>query len=153
MSSVWRKREQTEGFRLPTRLALLAMVAAVGTVAISCAPTDARAPVSRQPTVDPEVRAVTRRGTARVLVELSIPNTDEVKRPEVIGRAQDALLQRLHGTSTRLFRRYTTVPLVALQIDAEALARLEAMPDLVTKVRLDTTVRPSSHLADEGSPG
>ena len=153
MSSVWRKREQTEGFRVAARLALLAMVAAVVAVAISCALTDARPPVSRQPTIDPEVRAVTQRGTARVLVELSIPNTDEERRPGVIGRAQDQLLQRLQGTSIRLFRRYTTVPLVALEIDAQALARLEAMSDLVTDVRMDTTVRPSTHLANEGSPG
>jgi len=153
MSSMWRRPEQTEGFRVATPLALMAMVAAVLTVATSCALTEARAPVSRRPTVDPEVRTVTQRGTARVLVKLSIPKTDEVRRPEVIGRAQDELLQRLQGTSTRLFRRYTTVPLVALQIDAEALARLEAMSDLVTDVRIDTTVRPSTHLANEGSPG
>jgi len=149
MSSVW--REQTEGFRVATRLA--GIIASVVTVAASCAHTDARAPVGRRPIIDPEVRAAIEQGSARVLVKLSIPKTDAERLPVVIARAQDDLLQRLQGTSIRLFRRYTTVPLVALQIDSEALARLEAMSDLVTDVRMDTTVRPSTHLTNEGSPG
>lgn len=153
MSSVWRERERTEGLQFSRRLALAGTITAVMTVAASCALTHAGAPVNGQPMIDPEVRAVTQRGTARVLVELRVPETDPARRPGVIGRAQDELLHRLGGTRIRVVRRYATVPLLALEIDAAALARLEAMSDLVTHVRIDATLRPSARRGDEGRPG
>jgi len=49
----------------------------------------------------------------------------------------------LTGTGTRLARRYETAPLLALEIDAAALARLEEMRDLVTRVRADRISPPN----------
>ena len=40
-------------------------------------------------------------------------------------------------------RRYATAPFIALEIDAVALARLEAMPALVSRVRVDKVARPT----------
>ena len=72
MSSVWRGRKRTEVIHVATRLALAGMITAVTTVAVSCALTDARMPEDHQPAIDPEVRVVTQRGSARVLVELAV---------------------------------------------------------------------------------
>ena len=149
MSSVWRERGRTEGFHVASRLARARVITAVMTLAVSCASTDANVPVNRQPAIDPEVRVATQRGTARVLVELSVAETNSTSRPGLIEEAQNELLHRLQGVSARVVRRYTTVPLLALEIDAKALARLEAMSDLVIRVGMDTTVRPSTHRADE----
>ena len=92
-----------------------------------------------RPVIDPDVRDVTHGGTARVLVELRVPSTD----PSALRDAQDGVLRRLTGTGTRLARRYATTPLLALEIDAAALARLEEMHELVMRVRADRIVPPS----------
>jgi hypothetical protein len=91
-----------------------------------------------RPVIDPDVRAAARGGTIRVLVELRIPRAD----PSALGNAQDEVLRRLAGTGARLARRYATVPLLALEIDAAALARLEDMRALVTRVRADDILPP-----------
>lgn len=153
MSSVWHERHRTEHPHLATRIPLAGMITVVVIVAVACAETHGSVPAGRQPVIDPEVRVVLRRQPARVLVELAVAETDSASRPHAIERAQDELLDRLRGTRTRLFRRYTSVPLLALEIDADSLARLEAMPDLVRQVRLDTTVRPSSQHTDEPGSG
>jgi len=145
MSSVWHERHRTEHPHLATPLALAGTITAVIIAAVSCATTHGSVTAHRQPAIDPEVRVVTRSAPARVLVELTVPEADSALRPRAIERAQDALLGRLRGTNTRVFRRYTSVPMVALEIDADALARLEAMSDLVSRVRMDTVVGPSSH--------
>jgi len=88
--------------------------------------------------IDPDVRAAARGGTIRVVVELRVPHND----PSALRNAQDEVLRRLAGTGTRLARRYTTVPLLAIEIDAAALARLEEMPALVMRVRADGIARP-----------
>ena len=92
-----------------------------------------------RPVVDPDVRAVTAGGKARVLVELHVESRD----PSSIRSAQDEVLRRLTGTSSRLTRRYTTAPLLALEIDDAALARLEQMTNLVARVRADRISTPS----------
>jgi hypothetical protein len=89
-----------------------------------------------RPVIDSDVRAATRGGTVRVLVELRASAAD----PSAIASVQDEALQRLAGTSARLARRYSTAPLLALEIDAAALARLEEMHGLVTRVRTDQIV-------------
>ena len=86
-----------------------------------------------RPVIDPDVRAVARGGTLRVLVELRVPQTD----PSARRNAQDEVLRGLAGTGARLARRYATTPLLALEIDAAALARLEEMHALVIRVRVD----------------
>ena len=90
------------------------------------------------PVIDPDVRAAVRGGTVRVLVDLRASATD----PSAIGRLQDEALRRLAGTGARLARRFTTAPLLALEIDASALARLEAMGDIVARVRADRITLP-----------
>jgi hypothetical protein len=85
------------------------------------------------PVIDADVRAAVRGGTVRVLVDLRVAAAD----PSAIGSAQDEALRRLAGTGARLARRYSTAPLLALEIDAPALSRLEAMRDIVTRVRAD----------------
>ena len=86
-----------------------------------------------RPIIDPDVRAVTRGGTLRVLVELRVSRDD----PVALGNAQDEVLRRLAGTGAGPARRYATAPLLALEIDAAALARLEEMRALVLRVRAD----------------
>ena len=85
------------------------------------------------PVIDPDVRATIRTGTARVLVDLRVATAE----PSAIGSIQDETLRRLAGSGARLVRRFSTAPLLALEIDAPALARLEAMCDIVARVRVD----------------
>jgi hypothetical protein len=85
------------------------------------------------PVIDADVRAAISGGTVRVLVDLRASSTD----PPAIGNLQDEALRRLAGTGARVVRRFATVPLLALEIDASALARLEAMRDIVVRVRAD----------------
>jgi hypothetical protein len=91
------------------------------------------------PVIDPDVRAAIGGGTARVLVDLRISSTDRSS----IGGLQDEALRRLAGTGARLARRFSTAPLLALEIDASALARLESMGDIVMRVRADRIVPPT----------
>lgn len=86
-----------------------------------------------RPVIDPDVRAMPQGGSVRVLVELRARAAD----PAALDAAQDEVLRRLIGTTARLARRYTTTPLLALEIDAAALARLEEMRGLVIRVRPD----------------
>ena len=91
-----------------------------------------------RPVIDPAVRAMPQDGPVRVLVELRAPAAD----PSALEAAQNEVLRRLSGTNARLARRYTTTPLLALEIDAAALARLEEMRGLVTRVRPDRLSSP-----------
>lgn len=86
-----------------------------------------------EPVIDPEVRARLGAGPTRVLVDLRVRAAD----PAAISDAQNEVLRRLAGTGARLARRYATVPLLALEIDAAALTRLESMNGLVIRVRPD----------------
>jgi hypothetical protein len=90
------------------------------------------------PVIDPEVRAMAGAGATRVLVDLRARAGD----PAAVSDAQNEVLRRLTGTGARLARRYTTVPLLALEIDAAALARLEGMQGLVIRVRPDRIAPP-----------
>jgi hypothetical protein len=93
------------------------------------------------PLIDPEVRALVRAGRARVLVTLQVAETtDQAQRVEAIGRAQDAVLARLPAAHASVVRRYASIPLLALEIDATALRTLETMTDVVAGVKPDRTV-------------
>ena len=93
--------------------------------------------------VDPEVRALVRVGRARVLVTLQVAETgDQAQRADAIGRAQDGVLARLPASHASVVRRYESVPLLALEIDATALRALETMADVVAGVKLDRAVKP-----------
>jgi hypothetical protein len=90
------------------------------------------------PMIDADVRAEARGGAVRVLVELRVSPSE----PSVIEATQNEVLRRLTGTGARLVRRYSTSPALALEIDAPALARLQEMRDIVTRVRADRISRP-----------
>ena len=95
------------------------------------------------PLVEPEVRALTSAGRARVFVMLRVPDTgDQAQRADAIGRAQDAVLARLPQSHASVLRRYASVPMLALEIDATALRALETMSDVVAGVKLDRAVKP-----------
>jgi hypothetical protein len=91
-----------------------------------------------EPMIDSDVRAEARGGAVRVLVELRVSPSE----PSVIEATQNEVLRRLAGTGARLARRYSTSPVLALEIDAPALARLQQMRDIVVRVRADRISRP-----------
>ena len=95
------------------------------------------------PLVEPEVRALTSTGRARVFVMLQVPDTgNQAQRADAIGRAQDAVLARLPQSHASVVRRYASVPMLALEIDATALRALETMTDIVAGVKLNRAVKP-----------
>jgi hypothetical protein len=95
------------------------------------------------PVIDPEVRALVRAGRARVLVMLQVPETsDQAQHGAAIGRAQDAVLARVPQPHASLVRRYASIPILALEIDATALRALETMTDIVAGVKLDRALMP-----------
>lgn len=94
------------------------------------------------PLIDPEVRAQVSAGRARVLVMLRVTETDDQgRRADAIGRAQDTVLARLSQLHASVVRRYASVPMLALEIDATALRALETMSDVVAGVKLDRAVK------------
>jgi hypothetical protein len=107
----------------------------------------------RTPMIDPEVRVAVTRGTARVLVELRVADgtrpeaelsTAEAaaRQRSAIAAAQHTLVGRLVGTHFSIRRQYTMIPMIALEIGADALAVLERAGDLVARIRPDSTRRP-----------
>jgi hypothetical protein len=103
--------------------------------------------------IDPEVRAAAIRGTARVIVDLRVadltgseaelPTAEAVERQRsAIAEAQQAIVRQLVGTHFSIRRQYTVLPMMALEIEADALAVLERAGDLVKRIRLDSTRTP-----------
>lgn len=105
--------------------------------------------MDEHPFVDPKVRELLRAGSARVLVELrvSAQTSPSGPQPEAIAAAQRSLMARLASTRASVVRQYTSIPYLALEIDAAALAELERMGDLVVRVVADTTARTSQRAA------
>lgn len=106
------------------------------------------------PEIDAQVRADVARGRARVIVEVrtarairpegALPNDqDRVRQREAIVTAQDAAIARLAGTDAVVVRRFASQPFVTLEIGPSALAALETMGDVVSRVLPDTTARPT----------
>jgi hypothetical protein len=93
--------------------------------------------------VDPEVRALVSAGRVRVIVMLQVPTTgDDAQRAAAIGRTQEEVLARLPQPHASLVRRYASVPMLTLEIDATALRALETMSDVVAGVNPDRVVKP-----------
>ena len=93
--------------------------------------------------IDPSVRTLVQTGRARVIVTLQVgENASETLRIQAISRAQDTVLARLPQSHASVVRRYASVPLLALEIDATALRALETMTDVVASVTPDSTVKP-----------
>jgi len=93
------------------------------------------------PVIDPALPSLIGEGRARVLVDLRVGDArGDVG--QAIAHAQDAVVSRLPQSHATVVRRYASVPLLALEIDATALRALGAMTDVVVRVRPDTTTRP-----------
>src|SRR5262245_20353526 len=92
--------------------------------------------------IDPEVSVRIAAGRTRVLVQLRVDGADEGRRAEEIARVQDAVLSRLPQSHASLTRRYTSVALLALEIDATALRALETMSGEVSAIKPDHLKRP-----------
>jgi hypothetical protein len=130
----------------PSRRQALLGGAAVLVMAVARA---RRAASEENAVIDSEVRTATMSGRARVLVELRLPGSlpapgGAATQERVIAATQRAVLARLAGTPHRLVRQYTSVPLLALEIGAEALRALEGMGDLVLRVRAERVRSPSA---------
>jgi hypothetical protein len=106
------------------------------------------------PVIDPHVRTAVTAGRARVLIDLRIaggtrpegelPTADASSaQRDAIAAAQDSVISRLTGTDFSVSRRYSSVPQLALEIGADALAALERMGDLVARVHADRAVPPT----------
>jgi hypothetical protein len=96
--------------------------------------------IDKAPAIDAEVRRHVATGRARVLVQLRVPElSDAAARDRAIAHAQDGVLGRVPAV---LVRRYVSVPLLALEIDAAGLRALEGLGDIVTRVDPDRPVRP-----------
>lgn len=132
------------------------MVAITLTVAVLSAAEGCRlAAESLSPVVvDPVVSAQILRGPVRVIVELRVegglrpegdlPDSAAVSaQRHAIARAQQRVLSRLAGTRFALVRGYATVAFLALEVEADALAALQGMPDVVRRVAADELSAPS----------
>ena len=95
-------------------------------------------------------RSVAQRGTARVIVGLNLPAALDRTLPaaqmlqqrQAIRQAQaSASLQTLMGTASRVKAHFDTLPYMAVEVDATALARLRASP-LVREIHEDKLFRP-----------
>jgi hypothetical protein len=107
-----------------------------------CLVTATAATPDPRPVIAPEVRELVRASSARVIVEVRLAAPlDPNQRAGAIARAQDALLSRLPPSHASLARRYTSVPLLVLEIDVTALAALEAMSDIVVSVKPDRQLK------------
>lgn len=108
-----------------------------------------------QPVIDPAVRTAASAGQVRVIIELLMtpPFTPEGQLPgpaaveaqrKAIAKTQVALLARLAGTKFSISHQYDGLPLISLEIGADALARLDEAGDLVARVRPDAKRFPQS---------
>ena len=88
-------------------------------------------------------RAAVARAFAALALRCPLQDLDTGNYCRARAKLATGVLRRLTGTGTRLARRYATTPLLALEIDAAALARLEEMHELVTRVRADRIVPPN----------
>jgi hypothetical protein len=107
------------------------------------------------PVIDPGVRAAVGQGSARVIVELRVPGgvkpEGDLAGPaavaiqrRAISDAQASVIARLAGTRFSLARQYRSVPFLALEVGPDALAALEGMGDVVSRVLEDRRVSPRS---------
>jgi hypothetical protein len=124
-----------------------------GLALLVCGSPVVRAATREVPVIDSDVRTAVAQGTTRVLVELrlpvpggSSPSGAASTREQAIAAARQSVLARLAGRSHRLVRQYPSVPLLALEIGADALRALEEMGDRVVRVRVDR-IRPPTALA------
>ena len=115
------------------------LVFSVGLLGLTVSAPATAATSAHGPIVDADVRTQAAAGRARVIVELHVPGRGAGASAGAIVQAQDAVLARVPAV---LVRRFHSVPLLALEIDAAGLRALEALGGLVARVQLDHPVRP-----------
>jgi subtilisin len=90
-------------------------------------------------------------GRVRVIVHLAAPMTPEglltdsaavQGQRQGIANAQNAVLGALAGSSHRMIHRYETLPFLALEVGPGALAILNSLGSLITRVEEDTLAAP-----------
>ncbi|HEY7320054.1 MAG TPA: hypothetical protein VIE89_20985 [Candidatus Binatia bacterium] len=93
-------------------------------------------------------RKVQKEATVRVIVSLNVPGLwgkkvinkeDELARQKEIAAVQDQVFAELAGTNRTITREITTYPGLALEVDADALTKLERSPH-VFKVSEDASI-------------
>ena len=116
----------------------LALISSAAIVSITTLGVDR----ARAHMINPEIRVLVLAGRVRVLVALKIADPDGGQRADAIARAQDQVLSHLSEPHASVMRRYASIPMLALEIDATALRILETLNDVVTSVKLDRTLKP-----------
>jgi hypothetical protein len=126
--------------RVVHALIVVSLVAGAGT---GGGPSPSGVGAEATPLIDADVVSQLAGGSrARVLVELRVDEPGDPRgRDDAIARAQNAVLSRLPHGHSLLVRRYTSVPLLALEIDAAALSALQAMTGIVDAVKPDRPLR------------
>jgi hypothetical protein len=84
-------------------------------------------------------------GSVKIIVRFTVPGMPENAAvtsgdndlEERISVAAESVLKGLSGTRYRVYRRYTSLPLIALEASPEAIEALASMPD-VADIREDT---------------
>src|SRR5215475_9480505 len=136
----WNEAAATERSILPRNRSSATVPFVTGFVDVKAARTRAGKPVVM---IDPEVSVSIAAGRTRVLVQLRVDEgTDTGRRGEEIARVQDAVLSRLPQSHASLTRRYTSAPIMGLEIDATALRALETMTGEVSAIKPDHLKRP-----------
>lgn len=105
-------------------------------------------------TIDHEVLDAVHGGSARVLVEVRLPEgvkpegeltaAAQVAQRRAIAAAQDSVLAGLASSHFSLVRRYETVPLLLLEVQDDAVTALDRMASIVARVRLDIPNAPAA---------
>src|SRR5215468_1345163 len=133
---------------------LIVVVALMVLALIPSAAQPLRAGDSSNVHVSPKVRKkIADEGRARVIIQLRLPGHGHIPEGRLthaaasiqrsdIAKTRGSVLARLKKYNYRIVRQYTYVPLLALEIDASALADLEGSPMWVDRVFEDSLKKP-----------
>ena len=112
-------------------------------------------------TIAPDVHDALSAGRARVIVELVLARefTPEGELSDLLAQeqraeiaaAQQDVLDALTATDSRLVRRPTTVPFLALEIGPEALPTLNGLSSRINRILLDSTATTNRHNQSQGA--
>src|SRR5262247_557622 len=133
---------------------VLVAVALVVLALVPFAAQPLRAGDSSRVDVSPKVRKkLADEGRARVIIQLRLPGSGHIPEGRLthaaasiqrsdIAKTRGYVLARLKKYNYRIVRQYTYVPLIALELDASALAELEGSPMWVDRVFEDSLKKP-----------
>lgn len=119
------------------------------------------APAVADVTIAPDVNEALAAGRTRVVVELVLPRafTPEgelsdrraQEQRDAIAAAQQDVLDALGTTDSRLVRRPTTVPFLALEIGSDALPTLHGLSSRISRILLDSTATTNQQNQSQGA--